>query len=493
VGFEETILEKHNRQGSEFAFHFRLKVCVSNKSIKNTNPIPVNSDSIQLNHRWLVSRLSPFHFPQTTRDKQETKMTPLENNSDGIVNVRRSLDPEFGSGGVVGNISPGDANMQIVSLRPDGKILLVSSVHWEGRIDFQLVQLLESGALDSNFGQNGILTGGFKDGAEAFPFGAKVYPDGKILLVGTHYEKMEYLAFARFLENGAPDTTFGDNGLVLRPRSIHLENQNRSATSNSPTNSPSSTLAIGPNGEIVMASQSSISRFDQNGEPDLSFNGTGNLIVDFAIYAVGVSRNGSITVIGASQQGGVIARYKTGGAPDETFGIGGRTEMRVEDASTLFYGLLLRDDGSAFVTGNLDRDPSDIWGRARRGIITAFNGNGQPNLVFNGGRPVVTELPSTAPNAWWSIGDAPAHGIVVAGLTGEYSKERGLVARYDYTGQPDPTFGNGGFLTTHVGFGELEWWESVAVQPDHKILVAGVRHNFQSTGCVARIMATNQS
>lgn len=419
-------------------------------------------------------------------------MTPLENNSDDPVNNQGGLDPEFGMGGVVGDISPGDANMQIVSLRPDGKILLVSSVHWEGRTDFQLVQLLDSGALDSNFGENGILTGGFKDGAEAFPYGAKVYPDGKILLVGTHYGEKEYLAFARFLENGAPDTTFGDNGLVLQPRNIHLDSQNRSATSNSSTDSPSTTLAIGPNGEIVMASQSSIRRYDQNGKPDPSFNGTGNLIVDFIIYAVAVSRNGSITVIGSSQQGGVIARYKTGGAPDETFGIDGRSEMRVEGAATLFQGLLLREDGSAFVTGKLDHDPNDIWGRARRGIITAFNGNGQPNLVFNGGRPVVTELPSTAANAWWSIGDAPAHGIVVAGLTGEYTKEIGLVARYDYTGQPDPTLGNGGFLTTNVGLGELEWWESVAVQPDYKILVAGIRHKFRSTGCVARILASNQ-
>jgi uncharacterized delta-60 repeat protein len=421
-------------------------------------------------------------------------MPPLQHDTDDAPNAY-GLDPTFGEDGVVGNISPGDATLQIVSLGPDGKLILVGSVLWEDRLAFQLVQLLENGAMDPSFANDGILKGGFKDGAEAFPYGAKRYPDGKILLVGTHYGDIEYLAFARFLENGKPDRTFGNDGLVLQPRTNQPESRQSLGMDEPPhsDDSPSSKLAIGPNGEIIMASQTSISRYDQHGKPDQSFNGTGHLIVDFLIYAVAVSSNGSITVIGSSEGGGIIARFIASGAPDRNFGVGGRTERQIEGARTLFHGLSLREDGSAFVAGFLDRDPNDVWGRKRRGIIMAFNSNGQPNLVFNGGQPVVTELPSTDANIWWGIGEDPTLGVVVTGSKGQTSYEVGLIARYDYTGKADPTFGDGGFQSTEVGFGDLEWWESVTVQPDHKIVVAGIRHHFPSTGCAARLLATNQS
>jgi len=405
----------------------------------------------------------------------------------------QGLDLTFADGGIAYRFSAGSDPLQIIARRADGKMLLAGKVYWRDHLDFQLVQLLEDGDKDPDFANEGILKGGFKDGAQASLHGAQLYEDGKILVIGAHYGDIRYLAFARFLEDGTRDSSFGDDGLVLHPESSHPSGFAKPSSSQS---QPTSNTAIGPNGEIIMASWTEISRYDQKGEPDLSFNGTGHVSVEFVINAVGVSDNGRITVVGSSSLGsnplneGVIARFNADGTQDESFGIGGITRVRVDDAATAFSGLLLRVDGSSFVTGSLDRTPNDVWGTDRRGVVTAFNGNGRPNLVFNSGRPVVSELSSGEANSWSDISGDPTHGIVVVGLSGLRSRERTLIARYDITGNPDSTFGIAGFLQTRLG-ADHEYWTSVVVQPDHKIIASGdCRYHFDRA-TIARFLATN--
>lgn len=407
------------------------------------------------------------------------------------------LDPSFGQAGVAYQFSAGSDPLQIVSRRPDEKLLLAGGVYWEGHQDFQLVQLLEDGSRDPDFADDGILKGGFKVGSRASLHGAQLYKDGKILVIGTHRDDIEYLAFARFLENGKPDYTFGDGGLVLNPYPTHLSNLAVSTRPHRSMTQPTSNTAIGPNGEIIMAGWMSIFRYDPDGKLDLSFNGSGSINVDFVIHAVGASADGAITVVGSSSVGfspqneGIVARFKADGTPDNSFGTSGITRIRIDEADTVFSGLLLREDGSTFVTGSLDRTPNDVWGNGRRGVLAAFNGNGWPNLVFNGGKAVVSELPSSAANAWSDIGGDPAHGIVVVGLSGARSRESTLIARYEATGKLDITFGDEGFLNTRFGK-DYEFWKSVVVQPDQKIIASGDCRYFFDRATVARFLANRE-
>lgn len=84
------------------------------------------------------------------------------------------LDPFFGEAGVAYQFSAGSDPLQIVSRRPDEKLLLAGGVYWEGHQDFQLVQLLEDGSRDPDFADDGILKGGFKVGSRASLHGAQL-------------------------------------------------------------------------------------------------------------------------------------------------------------------------------------------------------------------------------------------------------------------------------------------------------------------------------
>jgi uncharacterized delta-60 repeat protein len=61
-------------------------------------------------------------------------------------------------------------------------------------------------------------------------------------------------------------------------------------------------------------------------------------------------------------------------------------------------------------------------------------------------------------------------GAVVA--VGEAGEEFGVL-RYDSSGVLDPTFGDGGRITTNFTDGFLDWAEDVTVQPDGKIIAVG--------------------
>lgn len=70
--------------------------------------------------------------------------------------------------------------------------------------------------------------------------------------------------------------------------------------------------------------------------------------------------------------------------------------------------------------------------------------------------------------------------VVVAGWTTPGSTDDYAVARFTSAGQPDPTFGGDGSVTTHLGGSEQA--NGLAVQPDGKIVLVGQRSPFASTG-----------
>jgi len=407
----------------------------------------------------------------------------------------QGFDPTFGEDGVAYDFSlPGSNTLDIVARLDEGKILMWGSVRWEDRLDFQLVQLLENGTLDTGFANNGIFTGGFKDGAPAFPSGAQRNDDGSIILIGTHYgTDAQNQAILRLLSDGTRDQTFGDDGVVIVPPIANPNVLSLIAMSANTSNSPLSNVAIGPDGAIVFTSWTLIQKFSHDGSPDLSFNGSGSLNTNYRIAAVAVSNDGKITIAGSTfDYEGLIARYHPNGTPDQGFGQNGEIRIRVDGVYTGFSSMMLNPDGSVIVAGSRDLNSNDVWGRERRGVIAFYNANGSPNLVFNGGKPVVSEAPTGEANAWSAIGGNTISGIVVAGLLGLRSYESSLVARYDVTGKPDTTFGTAGFQETNIGY-DRELWESVVVQPDNKIIASGnCRYQF-NTATVVRYLATNNS
>ena len=139
-----------------------------------------------------------------------------------------SLDPSFGSGGVVVTdfgeragclCDSSDESASAVAVQPDGKIVVAGGSDKGGKgnersgsplDDFALVRYEADGRLDRSFGRGGIVVSYLGEGwliAEA----VALQPDGAIVAVGGGAGSF---VVARYRPDGQLDRTFGDLGQV---------------------------------------------------------------------------------------------------------------------------------------------------------------------------------------------------------------------------------------------------------------------------------------
>jgi uncharacterized delta-60 repeat protein len=115
-----------------------------------------------------------------------------------------TLDPAFGSGGVVrtGVAAQGRA----MALAPDGRIVVVGDSSGDSRI----VRLLSNGSIDPGFGSDGVFVA-----ADRLLGGLSVGPGGEVITVGTAFVGTRQLATALRLDaSGHLDPSFGTGGVV---------------------------------------------------------------------------------------------------------------------------------------------------------------------------------------------------------------------------------------------------------------------------------------
>jgi uncharacterized delta-60 repeat protein len=387
---------------------------------------------------------------------------------------QQGFDPDFANLGMFYEFAEGSSPMEIVGRTPDGKNLLAGSavLTVEGKPfhKIQVVQLLEDGTPDPDFGTNGFVVRSFKDNHHAQTDAAHLLKDGKILLIGRHGEALTQLAFARFLENGSPDLAFGEDGVYIPP--ITSTPNLSPTTERKSRNALPAPTAIGPRGEIFIANVNTITKYTSDGLKDDNFTAS-----PVKIKAMRVSASGKITVAGISlgSNQGIIGRLKPDGSEDEDYGDDGYVFFEALPGNrnmTEITCMVLREDDSVFVAGSADSNVSTPERATVRGMLAAFNNNGKPNLVFNGGKPIITELPSGQSCRWKDIAHFAPDKLVVVGSTGKRNIESSLIARYETSGVIDSSFGDNGHRVTDIGIGREEWL-SVLVQPDEKILVSG--------------------
>jgi uncharacterized delta-60 repeat protein len=157
---------------------------------------------------------------------------------------------------------------------------------------------------------------------------------------------------------------------------------------------------------------------------------------------------------------------------DPNFGTGGKvvTNFTSWDSG---HAVALQSDGKMVVSGRAFNTNStyDV-------AVVRYNTNGTLDSSFDGDGRVITPVG----NGVWLGGETvaiqPDGKIVVAGRNS--SNTQYFVIRYNLNGSLDPTFGNGGIVTTPIrtsNGGKL----TVIVSPDNaKILVAGTTYDQQS-------------
>jgi uncharacterized delta-60 repeat protein len=322
-----------------------------------------------------------------------------------------NLDHGFGTGGVVTTAIGGVANeLSALVLQPDGALVVAGTtgagLDPDG-LDVALARYTANGALDPSFGTRGLVRtfGPFEDSVRALALA----PDGGLLAAGAVSQSAggdQEVALFRYLSNGALDASFGAGGRV--------------STTIGPGNDRADAIALQPDGRIVVAGVS-----EGNG--------------DFA-----------------------LARYLANGALDPSFGRGGTVTTDIAGGSDAAHAVLIQPDGAIVAAGTAQLGS----GGANAFALVRYLPNGDRDQSFgNGGVVTTTFGPFDEARA---LVREPDGRVVAAGssFTGEIFVF--ALARYAADGTLDPSFGDGGRVTTAAGSGR-----ALARQTDGKYVVAG--------------------
>ncbi|MFD8631523.1 hypothetical protein [Streptomyces sp. NPDC059656] len=262
---------------------------------------------------------------------------------------------------------------------------------------------------------------------------------------------------------GDPDTGFGTGGRVTTDFG-GFEQVNG--------------VAVQPDGKIVAVGLTdtggadggvdnfAVARYDANGTPDNTFGTGGRLTTDFggAAQAVAVQPDGKIVVVGPGDDDFAVARYNADGSPDTTFDNDGR-------ATTQFGGVdqaravALRPDGKIVVAGLSNAGGTYDFAVAR------YNSNGSPDIDFDADGRVTTDFEGGLDQVF-GLALRPDGRIVAAGSANGFGADDFALVQYDGDGTLDSGFGTGGRVTTD--FGGLDQARGMALQPDGKIVTAGL-------------------
>lgn len=382
-------------------------------------------------------------------------------------------DPSFGRHGrvttAVGGRDDGDHFSDAIrGIAPlsHGRILAVGSA----RSDFALALYRRDGHLDRRFGggDGKVLT----DLSLNLPFfdrarAVAIQKDGRIVVAGeSHRGPSGRLIVARYLRRGRLDRSFGGDGIVAKIGYGAFD------------------VALQDDGKIVVVGILNVTpgtpivlRFNRDGTRDMSFGHRGRWSVprgkrDEVLFAVAIQSDGKVVMAGASYnkgQHGLLIRLTARGRLDHSFGKNGSGRAHVPIGSpgspSYLTDLVLQRDGRIVVTGSYSGESAVSSGA----LVARYGLNGRLDHSFGHGDGIVrTSLAGGFPE---SVAIQRDGRILVAGAANPFPRYVFALLRYLSDGSPDESFGKKGLTRTSVGKGSRAF--AVAVQRDGRIVAGG--------------------
>jgi uncharacterized delta-60 repeat protein/uncharacterized repeat protein (TIGR01451 family) len=371
-------------------------------------------------------------------------------------NFDGSVDATFGSGGVVITDLGANDHGNAVAIAPNGRIVVAGSTDLSsdgesigpasgpatyGEDDFAVVRYLQSGALDTSFDGDGIVTTDIDSGSGDQAFGVTVRPDGKVVAAGVAScvycgDSVDFgdVAVVRYDLNGGLDTSFDGDGIVTTDlfgyydegQAVRTDAQGRTIVAGSGIRSGQSECS---------SLDAAVIRYLSDGARDTSFSGNGIAPVDLGgdewFRGVTLDEQGRIVAAGGASPGGcqvaqpvngqtrfLVARLLSDGSRDQSFNGSGANP-----------GTTLTSVG--------------LGGSEARGVVVDSAGN-----VIVGGTAFGGSSPGSQPPARVAPGASTPPGS-----NDDFALVRYLIGSSLGEGTPDPDFGpNGnGIVTTDLG------------------------------------------
>ncbi|MEH2403919.1 DUF4347 domain-containing protein, partial [Nostoc sp.] len=311
---------------------------------------------------------------------------------------------------------------------------------------------------DTSFSSDGKVTTDL--GFIAIDIGRSValQSNGKIIVAG---DSNGDFALVRYNTDGSLDTTFSSDGKVTTGFGLLTTDIGYS-------------LAIQADGKIIVAgtdgSDFALARYNSDGSLDTTFSSDGKVTTSFGLlttdigHSVAIQADGKIIVAGTDGNDFALARYNTNGSLDTTFSSDGKVTTDLGFiAVDIGYTTAVQADGKILVAGVSNGDFA----------LVRYNSDGSLDTTFSSDGKVTTDFGLLTIDSIYSLVVQADGKILVAGQSnGDFA-----LARYNSDGSLDTSFSSDGKVTTDFGLLPNEIVYSLAVQPDGKILAAGVSNN----------------
>jgi len=402
-------------------------------------------------------------------------------NTDGTLDT--SFDDAEHDGIVTTAVGSGDDEIEKIAIQSDGKIVAAGYSINGSNAYFALARYNTDGLLDTSFDTDGIVTTAIGSGIDA-AVAVAIQSDGKIVAAGiNNYTAHSDFALVRYNTDGSLDTSFdGNTSMPGYP------GNGKVTTSLTGGEDQVHSVAIQSNGKIVAGGYTyhngstnfALARYNTNGSLDTSFDTDGivtttPMVNGGNINSISIQGDGKIVVGGASNDGVqsyfALARYNTNGSLDTSFDTDGIVTTAIRTMDDYVYSVAIQSDGKIIAAG----DTSDT--NNHHFAVARYNVNGSLDATFDHDGKVMTEVENR--NDWGSSVAYESDGkIVAAGYSFNeiISNYDFAVARYNADGTLDTSFDNDGKVTTEIGSGD-DYGQSVAIQSDGKIVVAGYSNN----------------
>lgn len=405
--------------------------------------------------------------------------SPESSNSRNFATVRYnsngSIDTSFDGDGIVfTNSVTGSSSLADIKQQSDGKIVGTGWVNWNGDRDFVITRYTSAGAIDTLFGIGGFNWVSFSSYSKDTANAMAIQNDGKIVVVGDSFlGTTSQFAVARLISAGSPDTTFDADGKVLLSLGTSAEANAVAVQSDGKILVGGTALTGGLSGVY----RSVIARLKTNGNLDTTYGSGGTVTIgggdfDSVVYSLAIQPStGKVIAAGYEDGNFAVARINTNGTLDTSFGTAGKVLIPVAadiDDYDQATSVVLQSDGKIVIGGHVNDVAFPYEGGFALARLTA---SGNLDTSFNSDGKVVTLIPPAITPRLSKIVLESSGKIVAVGSTNN-NPQKIVIVRYDTNGSLDTGFGTGGILIPDVWL-KSEEATTALIQSDQKIVVGG--------------------